>query len=106
MKLKMITVVSVLAALGLFAGSAHASSVSVTNSTTTIVGSSSGRARLLLYNNSATPVYYEKATSSTTVGAGMILPSSTTVVLEGYKGTVYGITATGTADVRYFSVAR
>jgi ABC-type taurine transport system substrate-binding protein len=108
MKLNMLKVAVVILTSALFTKLAHAADVVVSSSTvTTIVPSSAGRAFVVLYNNSTNPVYYDKFTSSATVAAGMVLPASGTVTLEGFKGSVYGTAGAGaTADVRWFTISR
>lgn len=106
-----------------FGAVAHAETVTVTSFTattaglaatyptgmpTTIAAGASGRKHLVVFNNSANNLYYSMYPASATVTAGMILPSSTTVTLPDFNGTLYGQAPAGSAsiNVRYGQVRR
>lgn len=109
MKLKAIAVLAAVVGLIACVKPAQASVVSVSSSTvTTIVNGNSSRQNLVLYNSSAGLAYYSTATSSATVAAGMVLKSSETIQLDGFKGALYGLAPAGSAniEIRYHSTSR
>lgn len=78
--------------------------VSVTGSATLIVNTSRGRAGVLICNNGSTTVFLgldSTVTSSTGVPLGGGSCYSGSSPTEVWKGPVYGITASGSSDVRY-----
>ena len=80
--------------------------ITVGTSATLIVGANGKRRNLTLVNTSeAVPVYIGPDSSITTANAVPLYETGTRdqdVVPEGFKGDIYGIVSTGTADVRYW----
>lgn len=80
--------------------------VSVTASPTLIKASNLLRLSLQITNTSGT-VCYIGFDTSVTIANGFPLAQNDVLSLTGsdlYTGTVYGITGTGTADIRYFEI--
>lgn len=90
------------------------SAVSITTAATVIVAASTqsgGRIGLFILNNSTTTVYIGPDSTVTTAngfpllaGEKFILQNDTPNPQYFYTGAVYGIVATGTADVRYWEM--
>ena len=79
--------------------------VTVTATATQIIAGDSQRKGLIIHNNSSATVYVGPDASITTANAIPILANNTLIMSgfqEAYRGPLYGIVATGTADVRYF----
>lgn len=85
--------------------SAHGAT-SVGNTATDIVGTDlTGRAQVVLQNLGNKDAYIGNSNAVTTSN-GIILPSGGTIVLDaGASIDLHGITASGTADIRYFELA-
>lgn len=80
-------------------------SVTVTSAATVIVAAETWRSGLTLYNNGSVTVYIG-TDSSVTSSTGMPLAAAGAYDFNGfmsYRGPIYGITASSTADVRYLS---
>lgn len=80
--------------------------VSVTTSAILIVAANTRRQELIICNSSLTPDIYIGATSAVTSANGLPLfagqSRESSKSFPNYKGDVYGISASGTADVRYW----
>lgn len=81
--------------------------VSITTGATLIAVANPARRGLTIVNNSQTTVVYiGPDTSITTTNAIPLYENQTTHrdsnLPEGYKGSIYGIVGSGTADVRYW----
>ena len=81
---------------------------SVTTSATLIVPANRNRTAVEIYNNHTAEIF-RGVTSALTTANGIPLDSKSSVVITGdgteyqwfYRGDIYGIVASGTADVRY-----
>ena len=80
--------------------------VTVTNSATLIVAANTRRRNLTIVNTSGSQDVFIGPDDTITSSTGLPLYSFSTrdqdIIPEGWQGTVYGITASGTADVRYW----
>lgn len=80
--------------------------ISVTNSATLIVDANTKRRNLSIVNTSSSTDIFIGPDSSVTSSNGLPLYSYSTRdqdrIPEGWQGPVYGITASGTADIRYW----
>lgn len=84
-------------------GIATAGDVDVTSSATEIRPAARDRLGLILYNTSSDTVYIGFS-SAVTASTGFPLAEDTSVTLDIVGGPVWGVTASGTADVRYIEV--
>jgi hypothetical protein len=79
--------------------------VTVTNSATLIIADNTKRRNLSIVNHGTTDIFIGPD-SSVTSSNGLPLYSGVTRdqdrIPEGWQGPVYGITASGTSDVRYW----
>lgn len=88
---------------GSSAENATPSKATVTTTVTLIVSSRSGRNNLEVFNEGTVDVYIaDDNTVSTTTG--YILASGQSISFEDYVGALYGITASGSSDVRVMEV--
>lgn len=82
--------------------------VTVTNSPTLIVNGNTKRRNLTIVNTSLSTTIYIGPDSSITSSNTVPLYGNQTRdqdrIAEGYQGPVYGVTDSGTADVRYWEV--
>jgi len=82
--------------------------VSVGNTATKIINNNCGRQALMLVNNSSDTIVYLGTDSSVTTTTGLPLfyysTRDFTKTFGYYNGDIYGITASGTADIRYWEV--
>ena len=78
----------------------------ITNTATLIVGPNSSRRNLTIVNTSeGVPVYYGPDNLVTTANGIPLYETATRDqdnIPEGFKGAIYGIVASGSADVRYW----
>jgi hypothetical protein len=77
--------------------------VTVGNTATQILSANGARRTLIVYNNGTNTVYMGPDTNVTTSN-GIPLPQQSSFSQNGekmWKGAWYGITSTGTSDVRY-----
>lgn len=79
--------------------------VTVTNTATQIMPATNGRFLFVIYNNGATPIYigFDTSVLSTT---GIPIPPQSNYTQNGQKiwpGAVYGITASSSADTRFWN---
>ena len=76
----------------------------VTTSPTIIVGSNNGRKGTIISNNSSQSIYIGFDSNVTTL-TGTPVPSGGTFndsgEMDAYRGAVYGVVSSGTADIRY-----
>lgn len=87
--------------------------VSVTNSATQIVAANPNRVWLKIYNNEGQSIAWGDDNTVTWAG-GMLLADGGTLEWERttenedffYTGAIFGITGTGTADIRYHERSR
>ena len=84
--------------------------VSVGNTATLIVAANSGRQELFITNNSTSPDIFIGSDSSVTASTGLPLyAGQTRERSRGFSiwlGNVYGISASGTADIRVWETSR
>jgi hypothetical protein len=82
------------------------SNVTVGTTATLIAAANNGRRGLIITNNSSTTDIFYGPDASITKDNALPLYANQTLNLdkvpEGYGGSIYGITASGTADVRYW----
>lgn len=77
--------------------------LSVTDSATLIFSGSAARGGYIIHNASAVTIYIG-GTSSVTTSNGIPLAATEKILADGpaaYNGSLYGIVASGTADLRY-----
>lgn len=82
-----------------------AGSVSVGSTATLVVNANNLRGAIAIVNNSSVTIYIGPSTSVTTANGIPILPSGNMTVggyAEVWRGAVYAIVATGSADLRYW----
>lgn len=91
---------SALPVKGLTVATGVYNNVSVSNVVTLILASNTNRRGFCIINNSLDTVYVG-FNASVSVSTGIPLEKKDTISDEMYTGVVYGITATGTADIRY-----
>lgn len=80
--------------------------ITVTDSATLIIGASSARRGLVIANEGTVNVFIGPNDSITTANAMPLYPSekfTNSAKHELWAGAVYGIVATGTADVRFWA---
>lgn len=80
-------------------------SVTVTNSATEIVGLNQKRKVLVLYNNGSVTVYLGFTSTDCTTSSLPFTPE-TYIVFKLKADPIYGITATGTCDIRVWEDER
>ncbi len=79
--------------------------ITITTSATLIVEANTRRRNLTIVSNSSTVVFYGPDDSITTVNALPLYGRSTRDqdrIPEGWQGPIFGIVASGTADIRYW----
>lgn len=79
--------------------------VSITATATQIVDTKSFRRGILIVNNSSVTVYLGMDSNVTTVNGLPLLPQDrfeNAGYLELWRGAMYGIVSTGTADIRFW----
>lgn len=78
--------------------------VTATNTAAQLIASNPGRRSLVIYNNGSVAVYIGPDASITTANAVPILPQSsfTQNGSRMWMGAIYGITASSTADTRFW----
>lgn len=87
------------------ASSSHAA-VTVNDSADQILGVNSARRGATIVNNGSVVVYLGKSASVTTAnGIPLAVGQSFTINAGEYLGAVFGVTASGSADVRYWEFA-